>query len=322
VYTHQATSVAVLLATYNSAVFVEPQIASLKDNATRFTLHWLDDHSTDSTRAAVRALTARLGIELMEWHHPVRQGVPGAFFHLLECADADVYLFCDHDDIWQPGKIDVTVANLLLDVATPAFCFSEPWVFKDGEPEHLRRYFAVAGVTSAEASRRSRAFVLSPAVGNTVGFTRPLREIFLTHKDIARAHAIMHDWWMYLIALATGTSRMLFNVPTTLYRQHERNVFGIGFDKKRPSFDVIWRRQQRRRRLYARQAGGFARAAAGMTPGVALEQLLTHARLTASIDRRQSVAEIIALLRRRAMPAPWPRAVSLAAICLLSNAKT
>ena len=50
--------VAVLLATFNGGPFVDEQIRSLAANNTPFTLHWLDDHSTDNTREIVRAASS------------------------------------------------------------------------------------------------------------------------------------------------------------------------------------------------------------------------------------------------------------------------
>jgi glycosyltransferase involved in cell wall biosynthesis len=315
-------TVAILLATYNSATFIEEQITSLRDNATPFTLHWLDDHSTDDTREIVQALAARLGIELVPWHQLERLGVPGTFFKLLECVSADIYLFCDHDDIWQPAKVDATVADLLPDAARPVLCFSEPWVFDDGNPRALRRYFELTGMTAPAAQALSRSFALNPAVGNTVGFTRPLRQLFLQHLDIARSHAVMHDWWMHLLALSLGVSRMLHDVPTTLYRQHRSNAFGVGLGGRTRTFSLMWERQQRYRRLVARQATGFVLATSRMAPGPALTQLTNAALLIRTLDRRQSVPRVVTLFRRRALLLPWPRAVWLALVCLISDAVT
>jgi len=156
-------SVAVLLATYNGARFLEPQIRSLKENAVPFTLHWLDDHSNDDTREALRALTRSVGIELHEWHQPQHLGVPGAFFQLLECVDADFYLFCDQDDIWQPGKIDTTVANLFPDIDSPVICCSDPFVFDDRQPEVLHRLSDLIGARPPIALQETRMFM--PIVG-------------------------------------------------------------------------------------------------------------------------------------------------------------
>jgi glycosyltransferase involved in cell wall biosynthesis len=316
VKTQQHTNVAVLLATYNGHRFIEPQIKSLKDNTTPFTLHWLDDHSTDNTREAVHASALGSGIELREWHQPQHEGLPGTFFRLLEFVDADIYLFCDQDDIWQSGKIDATVKNLLPDIASPALCFSDCLMFDDDKPGILRRLSDVSDMKSAASLQESRSFMTLPATGHTIGFTRPLRELFLKHKDIARAYACMHDWWMYLLAVSSGTSRMLSNVPTTLYRQHESNVSAIYWNRR-----GLRHVAQEFRRSISRQAEGFALAAATLTPGPKLERLLALARFVATLDRRQSPAALIRLVRRGAMPPSKGFAMWLAAACLCSDAK-
>src|SRR5690242_594035 len=86
--------VSILLATYNGAAYVGDQIRSLRDNVTEFTLHWIDDHSTDGTREAVRSAARTCGVILKEWHQEQHLGVPHTFFRLLELVDSDIYLFC------------------------------------------------------------------------------------------------------------------------------------------------------------------------------------------------------------------------------------
>lgn len=315
--------VAVLLATYNGARFIEAQLQSLRKNVTPFALHWIDDRSTDETRAVLRESVRRMDIELFEWHRHERLGVPAAYFHLIENAAADIYMFCDQDDIWQPGKIDATAANLLPDRESSVLCFSDPLVFNDAAPEVLRRFGEVNGLTRAAALQASRSFMHNPAVGNTMGFTRPLRELFLKHNDIARAHARMHDWWMYLIAHASGVSRMLDDVPTTLYRQHAGNTLGAYLHRGRSSIERIsrmWGMYQEARHFISRQAAGFVLASKTLPPSPKLEQLVAHARRVATLDKRQSPAAIAHLLRRDMMPGYKNTAFWMAATCLCCDA--
>lgn len=318
----RSVEVAVLLATYNGARFIEAQLKSLKENGCAFKLHWLDDQSTDDTREAVRATAAALGIEIREWHQPQRQGVPGAYFQLLECVDdADIYLFCDQDDIWQPGKIDATVANLLPDLSAPVLCFSDCLVFDDQRPGALQRVSDVLDMKGPAALQESRSFMSTPAAGHTMGFTHRLREIYLAHKDIARSHAFMHDWWMYIIAHASGVCRLLPDVPTTLYRQHGSNTTGAFLKRGIGQLAATWRLQQMLRRAVSRQAQGFVLAATSLPPGPKLERLVCLARLVSTVDRRQSP---VALLRLALNQAMWPnrrRAAWLTAACLYSDAK-
>lgn len=317
--------VAVLLATCNGARFIEGQLRSLKENSTPFTLHWLDDHSTDDTRKIVRAAAQSLDIDLKEWHQAERLRLPRVFFQLLECAEADIYLFCDQDDIWQPGKIDVTVANLLPDLASPVLCFSDSLLFYDNEPEIRRRVSEVFGSKPPRALQESRLFMTLIAPGHTQGFTRALRDLYLSHREIARGYARSHDGWMYLIANAAGNARMLRDVPTALYRQHGKNVITALLRRPGQRFDakaLPWGHQQKLRRLVARHAQGFVLAASTLPKGPKLERLLALARRVATLDRRQSPIALAGLVLQHAL---WPNrrwAAWFAAACLWSDAPT
>jgi len=321
--TPELPHVAILLATYNGERFIEQQLRSLTENQTPFTLHWIDDHSGDGTRELVRRLCASVGIPLTEWHQTERQGVPGTFFQLLDCVEADIYLFCDQDDIWQAGKIDATVACLVSDLEKPVLCLSDPLAFHDGSPETHYRTLDILRTTPEVALQESRAFMSVVGYGHTEGFTRPLRDLYLKHKSIARSHALMHDLWMYDIALASGSVRLLSNAPTTLYRWHRTNASeaasswrgnGIG------RVTMTWKQHQWLRRRLAQNARGFLKAAPTLPPGANMERLLASAQLVSKLDQRHSLISAFRLLRRRVL---WPNlrlAAGLAAVCLWSNA--
>lgn len=309
------------MATFNGERFVERQINSLKDNHTPFTLHWLDDHSTDATRDVVRNATQRAGIPLKEWRSPHREGVPSSFFCLLERVDADIYLFCDQDDIWQPSKIDATVQHLIPQLSTPSICFSDPLIFRGDAPVYCYHTLDVMRTTTDVALRESRAFTSVVGYGHTQGFTRKLRDIFLSHAHIARTHAFMHDMWMYEIALATGTVCMLSDVPTTLFRRHGANASVNGWiGSGRGYLDATWEQFRRIRRLFSRNARGFLLVAETLPPSRRLERLCETARLVSTLDRRHSLLSIIRIARHGILYPNMRLAMKLALSCLLSNA--
>ena len=313
--------VAVLLATYNGAPFIEQQLRSLKENSTPFTLHWLDDHSTDNTREIVRRVSADAEIELKEWHQVQHEGLPGVFFHLLESADAEIYLFCDQDDIWQSGKIDATVGKLLPDLASPAICFSDPIAFNNSNPDQKCRILDMLSSRPEVAAQESRVFTPVVGYGNTEGFTQPLRDLFMKHNDIARSYAFMHDMWMYAIGAACGRAQFMSDVPTTLFRRHDSNV-GCDYQGwKGGRMTMTWRQHQQNRLGCARHAEGFILAAPTLPPGPILDRLLETARLVATLDRRQSPAAVIRLARRGILWPDWRLALSLAWTCLWSDAR-
>jgi glycosyltransferase involved in cell wall biosynthesis len=315
----QRANVAVLLATYNGNQHVGDQIRSLKDNNTPFTLHWLDDYSADDTRNTVRTITQKLGIPLKEWHQPQHLGVPSGFFRLLECVAAEIYLFCDQDDIWQPGKIDATVSALMPLADSPALCFSEPLVFSEDHPNNLRSLSELHPSIN-NLKHESRMFMPICMPGHTHGFTRPLREIFLRHKEIAYAYAFMHDWWLYNVAVASGTVRLLSNVPTTLYRIHAKSVSERLFYVGGNWIVRTWRSHQFLRKVMARQARGFLLASSTMPPGTKLEHLCDLARLIGTIDRRQSLFTLSRLARQHAIWRSWTTATWFITACLFTDA--
>lgn len=317
--------VAVLLATYNGAQFIDQQLRSLKENSTPFTLHWLDDHSTDNTREVVRRVSENEDIELREWHQSQHEGLPGVFFRLLENAQADIYLFCDQDDIWQRGKIDATVSTLRPDLDLPAICFSDPIAFNNDDPDQRYRVLDMLKTTPEVAMREGRVFTPVVGYGHTEGFTRPLRDLFMKHKDIARTHAFMHDTWMYAIGAASGRAKLMLGVPTTLFRRHGdsvgRDYYGWK-GRSRGRMIMTWRQHQKNRLVSARHAEGFILAAPTLPPGPSLERILEVARLVATLDRRQSPVAVMRLARRGILWPEWRLALTLAVTCLWSDAPT
>jgi hypothetical protein len=254
----------------------------------------------------------------------MRQKVPGAFFQLVESVEADIYLFCDQDDIWQPGKIDVTVAALNPYERSCALCFSDARVFSNENPDHYRSCFEMVGVNPSLYLSESRVFMNNLCLGNTAGFTRPLRDLFMSHKDIARTYAVMHDWWMYVIATASGKAWMLRDAPTTLYRVHQTNTVGLSRPLAGWRSIAHWylklQQQTPYRRQVSRHAQGFCLASTTLPRGQKLERLLPIAKLVANLDQRQSVGSICRLALGNAMP-PGMNAAWLSAACLCTPAR-
>jgi len=298
--TERNIKVAVLLATYNGSRYIDPQLRSLKENSVPFTLHWLDDHSSDDTRGAVRTAALSAGIRLHEWRDTEHHGVPGSYFRLLEQVEADIYLFCDQDDIWEPGKIDATVGSLLPDSTSPALCFTDLLIFRDSEPGVLQRMYDFGpdgNVASLLGESKMCMFMPGCASAQTQGFTRPLRDIFLKHKSTAQTYAAMHDWWMYDMAIASGVVRMLPNAPRVLCRRgHESFTTGL-YPKTGHRLARTWRTYQWVRRITSRHARGVILATETLPPGPRLQRVLEPARLVALLDRRQSPAAAVRLAR-------------------------
>ena len=100
---------AILLCTCNSQQFLPEQLDSLLSQTyTGWALYIHDDQSTDSTTDIIRAYASKDGrIRLLADDR--KRGARDGFLWLLGQVDADCYMFCDHDDVWLPEKVETTL---------------------------------------------------------------------------------------------------------------------------------------------------------------------------------------------------------------------
>lgn len=110
-----APLVAILLCTYNGAQFLAEQLDSLEAQTHQ---NWVvfasDDGSTDQTLEILQQYHAKWASEKLT----IRKGPQKGFcqnFLSLACdpkIKADYYAFCDQDDVWLLGKLEVALKNI------------------------------------------------------------------------------------------------------------------------------------------------------------------------------------------------------------------
>lgn len=225
--------VEILLATCNGAAHLRQQLESLfAQSYENWQLLVRDDCSVDATPAILAEYCARFPhkVTILE-HGDKRLGAAGNFNALMEAADCTYLMFCDQDDCWLPEKIAKTMqvmerlesrrgsASPLLvhsDLAVTdenlAAVADSLWRFQHSDPE--------AGVLL------NRLLTQNTVTGCTVMINRALRDLALP----VPAAAVMHDWWLALVAAAFGAVAHL-SEATVLYRQHGANDVGAtGFN--------------------------------------------------------------------------------------------
>lgn len=256
-----APSVDILLATYNGERFLAGQLESLERQTFRgWRLIARDDGSSDATRTLLAEFRARhpAAVRLIE-DGDARLGPVGNYGRLLQRSASDYVLFCDQDDVWEPGKIesllglaraeerpgvpllvhsDLTVVDRDLRVIAPSF-----WHYQFIRPERCQW---------------PRLLVQNVVTGSASLLNAALREAAL---PIPR-EAIMHDWWVALVAAATGDIRWT-ETPTVRYRQHGANDTGAkrwGVHHWAGQADTLFRPSVHREKIraYQRQAAALA----------------------------------------------------------------
>lgn len=220
--------VRLLLSTHNGAPYLRAQIDSLRAQThTNWELWARDDGSSDESPEILRQLASE-DARIRVWPgNTTGSGAAAAFGALLhEAQDAPYLGFCDQDDVWEPYKLELTLRALVE--AEHAFGATTPLLV------HTDLALVDANLkplaSSAKAALHMRANDPHPlprllAQNIVTGCT------MLFNGALARAalpippEALMHDWWLALVAAAQGHIRYLPQA-TLRYRQHGHNVSG------------------------------------------------------------------------------------------------
>lgn len=249
--------VAILLSTYNGESYLREQLDSLfAQTYSDFVILARDDGSRD---ASIRIL-GDYAIRYPEKLRVIKEqagnlGASGSFAWLLRYALENkemlglepLYLmFCDQDDCWYEDKITKQMNALLACEAEnldsdgkplPILIHSDLQVVGENlQPiaESLARYQGL------ETKRNSfpNLVISNLVTGCTALFNEALARKAL---PISTA-AIMHDWWLALVASAFGKVVYL-DTPLIRYRQHGSNTIGAKQREQRRVTSVgFWKR--------------------------------------------------------------------------------
>ena len=220
----------ILLATYNGAAFLAPQLDSLlAQTHANFRLIVSDDGSSDDTLAILRRYEAAFGGRMLLLpSQPKGSGVIRNFERLMRASlddDRAAWIaFCDQDDVWLPEK----TARLLAAVQalearagadTPCLAHSDLTVVDERLQVISPSFAAFQRIDPADVNARTLLSV-NQVTGCAMLINRALLELALPMP----ADVVMHDWW--LAQLSGSGARQYLPEPLILYRQHGRNQLG------------------------------------------------------------------------------------------------
>ncbi|WP_163266337.1 glycosyltransferase family 2 protein [Chelativorans alearense] len=215
-------TVAILLATYNGAPFLEEQLDSIARQDLPFIDVWAsDDGSTDGTLEILDAWRARWCKGDFQVITGPRQGYVENFRRMMAMKSVDgAYIaFSDQDDVWDPNKLSYAVKKLdeVQPQALAMYCGRTRLIGRDGSARGLSPLFA-------RQPDFGNAIVQSIAGGNTIVLNRAAFD--LVHESCLRTSFVSHDWWCYQIVSGAGGSIIYDPMPRISYRQHGGNLIG------------------------------------------------------------------------------------------------
>ncbi len=237
----QTPSVAILMCTYNGALYLQEQLDSIQaQDYQSWKLYVSDDGSTDQTLPILKSYQALWGKDKLHILKGPCKGFQKNFISLITSKKihADFYMLCDQDDVWLPKKITVAISYLQSqDPSRPQlYCGRTSYVNKKLKfIEHSELFLRPTSFHNA--------IVQSIAGGNTMAYNNALKKIPMGFKDI---RIVAHDWWLYILCELSGGKTYFDQESQTLYRQHERSLIGA---------NTSW--LAKARRLYMLLAGKF-----------------------------------------------------------------
>jgi glycosyltransferase involved in cell wall biosynthesis len=216
----------VILPTYNGACYLEAQVASIHSQTMRpEKLLIRDDSSSDSTPWLLNRLQNHYGewIELLPGEGNL--GCTQNVNLLLASTKASYIALADQDDIWLPDKLEQSLGVMRLHEerhgeTMPLLVHSDLELINAAGTSLSCNYFQRQRLDPKRTAPMDLALT-NVVTGCTVLVNRPL----LSRALPIPSEALMHDWWLALVASVFGRIEMVEN-PTVLYRQHDCNVLG------------------------------------------------------------------------------------------------
>lgn len=229
----------VLLPVYNGAEFLSEQIDSiLAQSHTNLQLICRDDGSSDASPEILRTYAARYPeqVKLLQ-DDKGNLGASASFSELMvwvldqDGIDSGVYVaLADQDDTWHLDKLkrclDTMMASERQFSQIPLLLHSDLRVVDASGKEIAPSLMTYQGLDPG------RTQFAAQLISNTVTGCTSLMNMALLKKALpVPPQAVMHDWWLSLVASAFG--HLIF-VPAALveYRQHGRNTLGAREHKK------------------------------------------------------------------------------------------
>jgi len=230
--------IAILLSTYNGTKYLEEQLDSiLNQTYSNYVIVARDDGSDDDTIQLLNKYAKKFTdkIHLLE-QDLLNLGASDSFSYLIEYVlenkqslglESAYMMFCDQDDIWSLEKIDKQIDEMIKvekhqtgTKPIPVLIHSNLRVVSEDKSLIAESFVHYQGL-EIERNRFTNIMISNVVTGCTAFINEALaRKAVPVSKE-----AIMHDWWLSLVASAFG-KLVFIDAPLVSYRQHDANAIG------------------------------------------------------------------------------------------------
>lgn len=217
----------ILLTTYNSAKYLREQLESLFAQTNQdWDLLTRDDGSTDDTIEIIKQFSERYPNRIKRIDSNGNLGVIRSFEILLSNCESDYMFFCDHDDFWLPGKVEMSLAEMKKAEAQhprlPVCIYTDLKVVDENRKIISDSFWRFSRIDPSLLDTFDKVCAHSVATGCTMLINKAAKACSLPFCQETR----MHDTWITLCVLKNNGKLVGIETPTILYRQHGDNVIG------------------------------------------------------------------------------------------------
>lgn len=229
-----ANNIAILMATYNGAKYLQEQIDSILSQSSRqWHLYIHDDGSSDGTVELLNDYAGKYPEWVTVMDYPSQGGPLQNFMSLLEKVEADYYMFSDQDDVWHQDKIKKEIERMYNEenVRTnkvPIIVYSDLFVVDAKLNKISDSFLTYSGIHPEFLTTFNELGASNLTTGCTMLFNHAVKE-FVQHPFTA---ATMHDAWITLCTVKANGVLAYLSEPLIYYRQHGGNTLGAVDIKK------------------------------------------------------------------------------------------
>jgi glycosyltransferase involved in cell wall biosynthesis len=241
--------VSVAMCTFNGERFLDQQLASLLRQTNRpAELVICDDGSVDGTVDILERFARHAPFPVRLSLNAKRLGIRANFEQALSLCTGPYIALADQDDIWTEGRLAESLEEMKRIEAihgqiTPTLIHSDMTVVDKGDRIVDGSYFRRRGLRRFHREPLKELIAQNYVTGCTTLMNRALLSLALPIPPTAA----LHDWWIGLVAAATGVVHTV-DRPLVRYRAHDSNAVGA---KKKESLAFLMEAAANPERLVA-----------------------------------------------------------------------
>lgn len=219
-------SISIALCTFNGERYLGALLDSLLTQTTQpRELVACDDCSSDSTLELLNEFRSRAPFRVSIIPSRKHLGVIRNFEVAFSACREEYIAPCDQDDVWKPDKLEILfrlAGQMKLEPGHGPYFVHTDVDLVDSQLQKMGVTFLEHQALKPPRLQQYKTLVSQNYIpGCSSLFSRDLLDYALPIPE----EAVMHDWWLALIASIAGEIRYDPS-RTVLYRQHEENLLG------------------------------------------------------------------------------------------------